>query len=65
MVTAISAVSGGTDPTYIAVVAALAGNAELFVTGDRRVLEWSASGPMRIVSPRNAWIILFEPHLNR
>ncbi len=37
---------------------------ELFVTGDKRVLEWAASGSMRIVSPRQAWIILFEPQLN-
>ena len=44
--------------------AAVAAGAELFVTGDKRVLEWAASGTMRIVSPRQAWIILFEPQLN-
>lgn len=47
------------------VTAAAAGGAHLFVTGDKRVLEWGASGSMRIVSPRDAWIILFEPQLNR
>jgi putative PIN family toxin of toxin-antitoxin system len=46
------------------VAAAVAAGAELFVTGDKRVLEWAASGTMRIVSPRQAWIILFEPQLN-
>jgi hypothetical protein len=35
------------------------------VSGDKRVLEWGTSGSMRIVSPREAWIILFEPQLNR
>lgn len=45
------------------VAAAAAGGAELFVTGDRRVREWGKSGAMGIVSPREAWIILFEPHL--
>lgn len=47
------------------VAAAVAGGADLFATGDRRVLGWRASGSMRIVSPREAWIILFEPQLNR
>ena len=46
------------------VAAAVVAGAELFVTGDKRVLEWAASGTMRIVSPRQAWIILFEPQLN-
>lgn len=42
-----------------------AGNAgiELFVTGDKRVLGWQSaqtgSGGMRIVSPRDAWQLLF------
>jgi hypothetical protein len=44
--------------------AAVAAGAELFVTGDKRVLEWIASGSMRIASPRQAWIMLFEPQLN-
>lgn len=47
------------------VASAAAGGADLFVTGDKRVLEWGGSGAMRIVSPRDAWIILFEPHLKR
>lgn len=47
------------------VAAALAGGAHLFVTGDKRVIEWGKSGSMRIISPRDAWIILFEPQLNR
>lgn len=47
------------------VTAAAAGGADLFATGDKRVIEWSTSGSMRIVSPRDAWIILFEPQLNR
>lgn len=45
------------------VAAASAAGAELFVTGDRRVLGWDASGKMRIVTPRAAWIMLFAPHL--
>lgn len=45
------------------VAAATAGHADLFATGDKRVLEWGPSGSMRIVSPRDAWIVLFEPHL--
>jgi len=46
------------------VAAAATAGAGLFVTGDGRVLEWIASGSMRIVTPRQAWIILFEPQLN-
>jgi len=45
------------------VAAANAANADFFVTGDRRVLDWKQSGSMRIVSPREAWIELFAPHL--
>jgi len=41
------------------VAAAAAADADLFVTGDRRVLDWKSAGPMRIVSPREAWVILF------
>ena len=54
-----------TDNDARLVVAAAAGGAELFTTGDKRVLERGASGSMRIVSPRDAWIILFQPQLNR
>jgi len=45
------------------VAAAVAAKADLFVTGDKRVLDWKQSGTLRIVSPREAWIILFAPHL--
>jgi putative PIN family toxin of toxin-antitoxin system len=45
------------------VAAALAAGADLFVTGDKRVLEWRQSGTLRIVTQREAWIILFAPHL--
>ena len=40
------------------VAAAAAAGADLFVTGDKRVLQWAAAGSMRIVSPRDASIIL-------
>jgi hypothetical protein len=33
------------------------------VTGDKQVLEWKQSGKLRIVTPREAWIMLFAPHL--
>lgn len=42
------------------VAAALAAGADLFVTGDRRVLDWGTAGTMRIVAPREAWVILFQ-----
>ncbi len=42
------------------VAAAAAAGAQLFVTGDRRLIEWERSGAMRIVSPRQAWVILFQ-----
>jgi uncharacterized protein len=59
----VSSLSKDSDARLVATAAA--GRAELFATGDKRVLEWGASGSMRIVSPRDAWIILFEPQLNR
>jgi predicted nucleic acid-binding protein len=40
------------------VAAATAAGADLFVTGDKRVLQWAAAGSIRIVSPRDALIIL-------
>jgi len=46
------------------VAAAVAAGANLFVTGDKRVLGWQQSGALRIVTPREAWITLFAPHLN-
>ena len=41
------------------VAAAARADADLFITGDARVLEWKAQGGMKIVSPREAWGILF------
>jgi len=38
--------------------ASLAG-AEVFVTGDKRVLTWSREDNMQILSPREAWMQLF------
>ena len=38
--------------------ASLAG-AEVFVTGDKRVLTWGLEGNMQILSPRDAWMQLF------
>lgn len=43
------------------VAAARAAGAQVFVTGDRRVLGWDPSGAMRIVSPRAAWEMLVTP----
>ncbi len=45
------------------VAAAFAASAGFFVTGDKRVLGWKRAGTMRIVTPREAWIALFAPHL--
>ncbi|MBL8472060.1 MAG: PIN domain-containing protein [Rhodocyclaceae bacterium] len=53
--------AGDNDARLVA--AALAAGAELFVTGDRRVLAWKASGALRIVTPRQAWIHLFARDL--
>ncbi len=39
--------------------AAAAAGVDLFVTGDLRVQDWGKAGIMRIVSPRQAWGILF------
>lgn len=45
------------------VAAALGASAQLFITGDQRVLGWHPQGPMGIVSPRQAWqeVVLPEP----
>lgn len=44
------------DPEDKALIsAALNGGADLFVTGDREILELSGSGTMEIVSPRMFW----------
>jgi predicted nucleic acid-binding protein len=38
--------------------ASLAG-AGVFVTGDKRVLTWGRESDMKILSPRDAWVLLF------
>lgn len=43
------------------VAAAQAAGAEVFVTGDQRVLGWSSAGAMRILAPRQAWEMLVMP----
>lgn len=43
------------------IAAAAEAGADLFVTGDKEVLERSHSGNMRVVSPRDAWLILYPP----
>ncbi len=45
------------------IATAVAAGADLFVTGDKRVLGWKQSETLRIATPREAWIILFAPHL--
>jgi predicted nucleic acid-binding protein len=40
---------------------ASAAGAELFVTGNNALLEKGFVGAMRIVSPREAWLMLFSP----
>lgn len=40
------------------VSAAAQGGADLFVTGDQRVLAWGVQGEMRMLSPREAWSAL-------
>lgn len=34
---------------------------KLFVTGDKALLKRKRAGAVRIVNPREAWIILFSP----
>lgn len=43
------------------VVCAQAAGAQLFITGDQRVLGWNPRGAMRIVPPRLAWEALIVP----
>ena len=50
----------GDNDARLLEAARLAG-AELFVTGDKAVLERRSIEQMRIVSPREAWAILFVP----
>jgi predicted nucleic acid-binding protein len=39
--------------------AAREAGADVFVTGDRRLLGWGAQGGMQILAPRDAWVRLF------
>ena len=41
------------------VIAAATAGAELFVTGDLRVLAWNTHRSMQIISPRDTWKLLF------
>lgn len=41
------------------VKAALDARSTVFVTGDKRVLGWGAQADMQILSPREAWMLLF------
>ncbi len=41
------------------VSAALAAGADVFVTGDRRVLGWGEQGALQVLSPRDTWLLLF------
>jgi len=50
------------DDNDARLVAAAAGaEADIFVTGDARIRGWQHVGKMRIVSPRQAWMLLFMP----
>jgi len=52
--------SRGDNDVRLLIAAAGAG-ADLFVSGDKAVLKRESVGAMRIVSPRDAWLILFGP----
>jgi len=43
--------------------AAKVAGAQVFVTGDQRVLGWDPAGALHIVSPRQAWAMLVMPGL--
>ncbi len=51
--------AGDADARLVA--AAQAAGAQIFVTGDQRVLGWDPRDAMRIVSPRLAWPTLIMP----
>ena len=55
----VSASRGNNDARLL--IAAAAAGADFFVSGDKAVLKREAIGAMRIVSPRDAWLILFGP----
>lgn len=50
-----------TDNDSRLIAAAVAAGVDLFVTGDKEILERKHAGSMRIVSPRDAWLILYPP----
>jgi predicted nucleic acid-binding protein len=54
-----AAETGSNDARLLA--AAGAAGAELFVTGDRAVLELRQVQSLLIVSPRDAWLMLYPP----
>ena len=54
-----SASQGDNDARLL--IAAAGAGADLFVSGDKAVLKRKSVGTMRIVSPRDAWLILFGP----
>ena len=54
-----SASQGNNDARLL--IAAAGAGADLFVSGDKAVLKRESIGAMRIVSPRDAWLILFGP----
>lgn len=54
--------SRGSNDARLLVAAAGAG-ADLFVSGDKAVLKRKSVGAMRVVSPRDAWLILFGPEV--
>jgi len=43
------------DPDARLVAAAHTADADVFITGDQRVLSWDPRGSLRILSPRQAW----------
>ena len=59
LVESSSPVSAAVDPEDAIVLGdAVAGNAQVFVTGDAKVLRLTALGELRIVSPREFWELL-------
>lgn len=54
------AASQGDNDTRLLIAASEAG-ADLFVSGDKAVMKRASVGAMRIVSPRDGWLILFGP----
>jgi predicted nucleic acid-binding protein len=52
---------GEPDTDARLVACASAAGADVFVTGDKRVLGWQRSGDMRILAPREVWVTLAAP----